>query len=93
MGNNDTFVNMDEVRGWGVRALREIHGKRFSRNKGKCLLKIMAGTGMFLVGLGLIMDGNEKYGFWEGAERIINKDMDDAYVKDAHSMGYKINGE
>lgn len=45
MGSNDTFVNMDEVRGWGVRALREIHGKKFSRNKGKCLLKIMAGTG------------------------------------------------
>lgn len=93
MGSNDTFVNMDEVRGWGVRALREVHGNKISRKKGKCLAEMFVGTALFLVGLGLVCDANEKYGIWEGVERVISKDMEDAFVKDAHSMGYKIDGE
>lgn len=93
MGSNDTFVNMDEVRGWGVRALREVHGGMISRKKGKALGKMLVGTVLFLTGLGLICDANEKYGMWEGVEKLISKDMDAAFVKDAHSQGYAIDGE
>lgn len=93
MGNNDTFVNMDEVRGWGVRALREVHGAKIARKKGKTLGELFVGTVLILVGLGLVCDANEKYGKWEGVERIISKDMDDAFVKDAHAQGYVIDGE
>lgn len=93
MGSNDTFVNMDELRGWGVRALRETQSGKIATKKGKYFLQMIVGTGIFLAGLSVILDATEKYGIWEGVENTISKRMDAAYIEDAHGMGYKIDGE
>jgi hypothetical protein len=90
MGDNTTFVNMDEVRGWGVRAMREVYGKSIDKKMTKETLKIMAGTGLFFFGLGLITNGFENYGFWHGVERMASKDMHKAYLDDAIEQGYKL---
>ncbi len=90
MGDNTTFVNMDEVRGWGVRAMREFYGKKIDKKMTKEMFKIMAGTGLFLIGLYLVASGNENYGFWEGVKRTASKEMDEAYLDDAIEQGYKL---
>lgn len=93
METNTTFVNMDEVRGWGVRAMREVYGKKIDKKMTKETLKIMAGTGLFLIGLYLVASGNENYGFWHGVERMASKDMDKAFLDDAIKQGYKLSSK
>ena len=90
MGNNDTFYNMDEVRGWGVRGLREKYSKHITKCMEKETFKMIGGVTLFLIGFYMICDGNEKYGYWEGVRKMISPSMDKAYIEDATDMGYKI---
>lgn len=90
METNTTFVNMDEVRGWGVRAMREVYGKRIDKKMTKEMLKVATGTGIFLIGLGLVTSGIENYGFWHGCKRMASKEMDKAFLDDAIDQGYKL---
>lgn len=88
--DKNTFANMDEVRGWGVRGIRTNQLKHINSRMARQTVQMTAGTVLFLTGLFLICDGNEKYGYWEGVKKMCSKEMDKAYIEDAASMGYKI---
>lgn len=87
---NNTFLNSDEVRGWGIRCLRERHRKEFIKKRDKAYL--IGGFGILLltVGVSMMIDGFEKGGKYQGVLNVINEAVDKAAFDMAEKEGYKI---
>lgn len=87
---NNTFLNSDEVRGWGIRGLRERHRKEFMKKRDKAYLIGAFGTLLLTVGVSMMIDGFEKAGKYQGVLNIINEAVDKAVFDMAENEGYKI---
>lgn len=87
---SNTFLNSDEVRGWGIRALRERHRKEYIKKRDGAYL--MGGFGILLltVGVSMMIDGFEKGGKYQGVLNTINEEVDKAAFEMAEKEGYKI---
>ena len=87
---NNTFINSDEVRGWGIRCLRERHRKEYIKKRDGAYL--MGGFGILLltVGVSMMIDGFEKGGKYQGVLNTINESVDKAAFDMAADEGYKI---
>lgn len=86
---NNAFVNSDEVRGWGIRCLRERHRKEYIKKRDGAYL--MGGFGILLltVGVSMMIDGFEKGGKYQGVLNVINEEVDKAALDMAEKEGYK----
>lgn len=87
---NNTFVNADEVRGWGIRALRERHRKEFIKKRDGAYAVGLVGAILLTVGAWVMMDGFEKGGKYQGILNTINESVDKAAFDMAEKEGYKI---
>ena len=82
-----TFVNPDEVRGWGVRNLYLNRGK-FAKHKNKRYAQALVAFCFAYAGFVLYGDLMEKRGFWRGVDTIIDEKWDEGYIDDAKAEGY-----
>lgn len=87
---NNTFLNSDEVRGWGIRCLRERHRKDFMKKRDKAYLIGAVGTLLLTVGVSMMIDGFEKGGKYQGILNTISEAVDRESFETAANEGYKI---
>ena len=87
---NNTFLNSDEVRGWGIRYLRERHRKDFTKKRDKAYLIGAFGTLLLTVGVSMMIDGFEKGGKYQGILNTISEAVDRESFEAAANEGYKI---
>lgn len=87
---NNTFLNSDEVRGWGIRCLRERHRKDFTKKRDKAYLIGAFGTLLLTVGVSVMIDGFEKGGKYQGILNTISEAVDRESFETAANEGYKI---
>lgn len=87
---NNTFANADEVRGWGIRYLRERHRKEFIKKRDGAYAVGLVGAILLNVGAWVMMDGFEKGGKYQGILNTINEAVDKASFDMAEKEGYKI---
>lgn len=87
---NNTFINSDEVRGWGIRCLRERHRKEYIKKRDKAYLVGGFGILLLTVGVSMMIDGFEKGGKYQGVLNTINESVDKAAFDMAADEGYKI---
>ena len=87
---NNTFLNSDEVRGWGIRYLRERHRKDFTKKRDKAYLIGAFGTLLLTVGVSMMIDGFEKGGKYQGILNTISEAVDRESFETAANEGYKI---
>ena len=82
-----TFVNHDELRGWGIKGLRRHRGD-FTGYKNKRFIQAMVAFGFAYTGFLMFGDLMEKKGFWRGVNTLIDEKWDAEYLKDAKDNGY-----
>ena len=87
---NNTFLNADEVRGWGIRCLRERHCKEYIKKRDDAYLAGGFGILLLTVGVSMMIDGFEKGGKYQGVLNTINEAVDKAAFDMAADKGYKI---
>lgn len=87
---NNTFLNSDEVRGWGIRCLRERHRKEYLKKRDGAYAVGVVGALLLTVGACVMMDSFEKAGKYQGVLNTINEAVDKAAFEMAENEGYKI---
>ena len=87
---NNTFINSDEVRGWGIRCLRERHRKEYIKKRDDAYAVALVGAILLTVGACVMMDSFEKAGKYQGILNTINEAVDKAAFDMAADEGYKI---
>ena len=87
---NNTFINSDEVRGWGIRCLRERHRKEYIKKRDDAYAVALVGAILLTVGACVMMDSFEKAGKCQGVLNTINEVVDKAAFDMAADEGYKI---
>lgn len=91
--DDNTFINMDEVRGWGIRGLRECHSKDMIKQRDKGYIWASIGLAITVVGLCIMADGYNKAGKWQGAMNLASRRADEAFLRDMDRHGYKLAGK
>ena len=86
---NNTFLNADEVRGWGIRSLRERHRKEFIKKRDGAYAAGVVGALLLTVGACAMMDSFEKAGKYQGVLNVINEAVDKTAFDMAEKEGYK----
>ena len=87
---DNTFINSDEVRGWGIRCLRERHRKEYIKKRDDAYAVALVGAILLTVGACVMMDSFEKAGKYQGILNTINEAVDKAAFDMAADEGYKI---
>lgn len=91
--DDNTFINMDEVRGWGIRGLRQVHGKDMTKRRDKYYVIALVGVALTTIGMSMMIDGYHKAGKYQGAMNVCSERMDEALLKDMERQGYKLAGK
>lgn len=91
--DDNTFINIDEVRGWGIRGMRECHSKDMTKQRDKGY--IWAGVGVLVttIGLCIMADGYRNAGLWQGVINLASRRADECFLKDMERQGYKLAGK
>lgn len=87
---NNTFINSDEVRGWGIRCLRERHRKEYIKKRDKAYAVGLVGAIMLTIGGCVMMDSFERAGKYQGILNTISEAVDRESFETAANEGYKI---
>lgn len=87
---NNTFLNSDEVRGWGIRCLRERHRKEYIKKRDGAYAVGLVGAILLTVGACVMMDNFERAGKYQGVLNTISEAVDRESFETAANEGYKI---
>lgn len=88
--DDNTFINMDEVRGWGIRGMRECYSKYMAKQRDKGYILASVGLAITVIGLCIMADGYHNAGKWQGAMNLASRRADEAFLKYMERYGYKL---
>lgn len=85
---DDTFVNMDEAKGWAIRGLVSSDG--FKRRRIREIILYLLGCILTAIGFSMATDHIYKLGWKDGLRNMASDRTDDAVRDDVRDAGYAI---